>query len=116
METEEREVWENLAEWDNLENPLAPLTEEQQKTIIELAALCDHKLTVQDVSLKIFPCHFLQRISRQQCIVTQETTESKAPTHLCVKDKKHSDTTILDSFASLKSGEKTIDSSQQVIS
>ncbi|XP_046649616.1 conserved oligomeric Golgi complex subunit 3-like isoform X2 [Daphnia pulicaria] len=90
METEEREVWENLAEWDNLENPLAPLTEEQQKTIIELAALCDHKLTAQD-----------------------ETTETKAPTPLYVKDKKHSDTTILDSFASLKSGEKTIDSSQQ---
>lgn len=55
METEEREVWENLAEWDNLENPLAPLTEEQQKTIIELAALCDHKLTAQDVSLLLFP-------------------------------------------------------------
>jgi hypothetical protein len=54
METEEREVWENLAEWDNLENPLAPLTEEQQKTIIELAALCDHKLAVQDVSLRYF--------------------------------------------------------------
>ncbi|XP_046442585.1 conserved oligomeric Golgi complex subunit 3-like isoform X2 [Daphnia pulex] len=90
METEEREVWENLAEWDNLENPLAPLTEEQQKTIIELAALCDHKLTAQD-----------------------EITETKAPTPLYVKDKKHSDTTILDSFASLKSGEKTIDSSQQ---
>lgn len=51
METEEREVWENLAEWDNLEDPLAPLTEEQQKTILELAALCDHKLSVQDVSL-----------------------------------------------------------------
>lgn len=51
METEEREVWENLAEWDNLENPLAPLTEEQQKTIIELATLCDQKLSVEDVSL-----------------------------------------------------------------
>jgi hypothetical protein len=38
-----------------LENPLAPLTEEQQKTIIELAALCDHKLTAQDVSLLQFP-------------------------------------------------------------
>ena len=58
METGEREVWENLAEWDNLENPLAPLTEEQQKTILDLAALCDHKLTVQDVSLTIFPDHF----------------------------------------------------------
>lgn len=51
METEEREVWENLAEWDNLENPLAPLTEEQQKTILELAAICDQKLSVEDVSL-----------------------------------------------------------------
>lgn len=117
METEEREVWENLAEWDNLENPLAPLTEEQQKTIIELAALCDHKLTAQDVSFfTISPCRFIQRISRHQCIITQETTETKSPTLLYVKDKKHSETTILDSFASLKSGEKTIDSSQQVIS
>lgn len=49
MDSEERQVWENLAEWDNLEDPLAPLTEEQQQSILELASLCDHKLTVQDV-------------------------------------------------------------------
>lgn len=54
METGEREVWENLAEWDNLDDPLAPLSEDQQKSILELASLCDHKLAVQDVSLFSF--------------------------------------------------------------
>ncbi|XP_045025748.1 conserved oligomeric Golgi complex subunit 3 isoform X2 [Daphnia magna] len=90
METEEREVWENLAEWDNLENPLAPLTEEQQKTILELAAICDQKLSVED-----------------------ESTESKTSTLSQSDAKRNADTTILDSFASLMSGEKKIESSQQ---
>lgn len=58
MEPEDSEVWVNLAEWDNLENPLAPLSEEEQKSILFLAALCDHKLTIQDVSLilSLFTC------------------------------------------------------------
>ena len=116
METEEREVWENLAEWDNLDNPLAPLTEEQQKTILELAALCDHKLSVQDVrlNLRFLSLDFTILSTYIYIIIMQETTESRASTIPNFDDKKHSDTTILDSFASLKSGEKTIESSQQV--
>ncbi|XP_057364562.1 conserved oligomeric Golgi complex subunit 3-like [Daphnia carinata] len=90
METEEREVWENLAEWDNLEDPLAPLTEEQQITILELAAICDQKLSVED-----------------------DPTEPKTNTLSQNNAKRNADTTILDSFASLMSGEKTIESSQQ---
>lgn len=46
--TDERQIWENLSEWDDLENPLAPLTEDQQKSIIELASLCDNSLTLHE--------------------------------------------------------------------
>lgn len=55
MSIEERRVWENLAEWDNLDDPLAPLTEEQQNSILELATLCDHKLTAHDETVNTFP-------------------------------------------------------------
>ena len=113
METEEREVWENLAEWDNLENPLAPLTDEQQKTILELAALCDHKLSVEDVSLSKHNKISYSAEFQTCLIIQQETNESKGTVISRANDTKP-DTTILDSFASLKSGEKTIDSSQQV--
>lgn len=44
-EDEKKKVWENLAEWDSLENPLAPLTDEQLHSVHVLAKFCDPKLT-----------------------------------------------------------------------
>nr|CAG4647727.1 EOG090X02EM [Moina brachiata] len=44
-EDEKKKVWENLAEWDSLENPLAPLTDEQLHSVHVLAKYCDPKLT-----------------------------------------------------------------------
>lgn len=48
MALDDRRVWENLSEWDNLDNPLAPLTDEQQQSILELASLCSNRLHLQD--------------------------------------------------------------------
>jgi len=48
MALDDRRVWENLSEWDNLDNPLAPLTDEQQKSILELASLCSNQLHLHD--------------------------------------------------------------------
>nr|CAG4649154.1 EOG090X02EM [Scapholeberis mucronata] len=90
MSIDEHQVWANLAEWDNLDDPLAPLTEEQQRSILELAALCDHKLTVPD-----------------------EEKETKTVQQPSPSENRRGERTILDSFAALKSGQKTINTSQQ---
>nr|CAG4641520.1 EOG090X02EM [Eurycercus lamellatus] len=90
-EVDEREVWENLAEWDNLELPLAPLSDDQQKSILELASICSTRLTIQDDFVQELLVYPLQDPSV----------------------KKTEDTSTLDCFASLKYGEKKIDSSQQ---
>ena len=42
----EPQIWELVAEWDNLEQPLAPLSDEQQKTILDLSNLCANKLWI----------------------------------------------------------------------
>ncbi len=48
MALDDRRVWENLSEWDDLDNPLAPLTDEQQQSILELASLCSNQLHLHD--------------------------------------------------------------------
>ena len=50
-EVDTREVWENLSEWNNLENPLAPLNEVQDKSILELTAFCVNKFSPPAVSV-----------------------------------------------------------------
>ena len=48
-----REIWENLSEWDNLENPLAPLSVSQDQSILELTAFCVNKFTAPPVSIEL---------------------------------------------------------------
>lgn len=45
-EDEKKRVWANLAEWDSLENPLAPLTDEQLHSVHVLAKRCDPKYSL----------------------------------------------------------------------
>jgi len=54
-EVDTREVWENLSEWDNLENPIAPLTDLQDKSILELTAFCVNKFSAAPVSVRLRP-------------------------------------------------------------
>ena len=46
------EIWENLSEWDNLDNPLAPLSDVQEKSILDLTAFCGNKFSAPSVSIK----------------------------------------------------------------
>nr|CAG4634655.1 EOG090X02EM [Alona affinis] len=92
-EEEETQVWENLAEWDNLENPLAPLTEEQEKAIMQLASLCNSQLTFQDMD--------------------ESKIEESEPSLNVYGEKDAVQGPVLDCFAPLKCGEKKIDSSKQ---
>nr|CAG4643064.1 EOG090X02EM [Ilyocryptus agilis] len=92
VDAEERQVWENLSEWDNLEQPLAPLSEDQQKSILELGALCGDRLVIED---ELF-----------------EEPKKVLPTSLKQHTEGHS-AGLLDSFAPLKLGVKKIDTSQQ---
>lgn len=51
-EDEKKKVWENLAEWDNLENPLAPLNDEQLQSVHVLAKYCDPKYALTSAPVR----------------------------------------------------------------
>ena len=40
---DKRQIWESLSDWDNFDQPLAPLNDEQLNSIIELTAFSTNK-------------------------------------------------------------------------
>nr|CAG4649996.1 EOG090X02EM [Sida crystallina] len=81
-----------IEDWDNFDQPLAPLNDLQRNSILELTNLCTNKLLLS-------PSKTIQFES-----LSLESAETR---------KGEVDESILESFASLKRGEKKIDSTQQ---
>ena len=59
-EATDSNVWEVVAEWDSLTQPLAPLNFQQQNSIFELANVCTNKKLAPNVS-GTFYCFTLVR-------------------------------------------------------
>nr|CAG4642358.1 EOG090X02EM [Evadne anonyx] len=91
-EVDTREVWENLSEWNNLDNPLAPLSDVQDKSILELTAFCVNKFSPPAKSY--------------------DDAEGKAADSFG-NISNSAESKIIKSFAALECGEKQINSSQQ---
>lgn len=113
------QVWELVAEWDNLDQPLAPLNEQQQKSVLELTDLCANRFLLStpiNVNFWLSPVFLSFRYEIGLLPLQDEIgMETAGPNDTGQGEtEKHAEGSILESFASLKEGQ-SITSSQQVI-